>query len=119
MARALIVDDESDITSLVSLSLESAGLDTAVAAVIFGRVPFFFYLLHLLLLHSLAVVLGVAQGFEWTQFISPFWKFPKPFGLSLGWVYVAWAGAVLLLYLPSRWFSGLKSRRREWWLSYL
>ena len=87
--------------------------------VTFGRAPFFFYLLHLLLLHAMAVVLGAAQGFEWAQFISPFWKFPRPFGLSLGWVYVAWVGAVLLLYVPSRWFSGLKSRRRDWWLSYL
>ena len=87
--------------------------------VIFGRVPFFFYLLHLLLLHSMAVGLGVAQGFEWAQFISPFWKFPKAYGLSLGWVYVAWASAVLVLYFPSRWFAGLKTRRRDWWLSYL
>jgi hypothetical protein len=32
---------------------------------------------------------------------------------------MAWAGAVLLLYFPSRWFAALKSRRKDWWLSYL
>ncbi len=89
------------------------------ALVIFGRVPFFYYVMHLLLLHSMAVLIGVSQGFEWTQFMSPFWRFPKAYGLSLGWVYTAWFVAVVLLYVPSRWFSWLKSRRTDWWLSYL
>lgn len=87
--------------------------------VVFGRVPFFFYVLHLFLLHLLAVVLGAAQGFDASLFLGPFWKFPKGFGLSLGWVYGAWVLALGLLFVPSRWFSGLKQRRKDWWLSYL
>ncbi|MDP3154446.1 MAG: heparan-alpha-glucosaminide N-acetyltransferase domain-containing protein [Archangium sp.] len=87
--------------------------------VVFGRVPFFYYLLHLVLLHAMAVGLGLAQGFSAAEFMSPFWKFPKAFGLNLGGVYVVWAAAVLLLYLPSRWFAALKARRKDWWLSYL
>ena len=87
--------------------------------VVFGRVPFFYYLLHLVLLHLMAVGLGVVQGFAPSEFVNPFWRFPKAFGLSLGWVYAAWVAAVLALYLPSRWFSALKSRRKDWWLSYL
>ena len=67
----------------------------------------------------MAVAIGVGRGFEPTQFLTAFWKYPKSFGLSLGWVYLAWATAVLALYTPSRWFSALKSRRKAWWLSYL
>jgi uncharacterized membrane protein len=91
----------------------------AQVLIVFGRVPFFYYLLHLLLLHCMAVGLGLAQGFELMQFLGPFWKFPKGYGLNLIAVYAAWAIAVLALYFPSRWFSALKSRRRDWWLSYL
>ncbi len=87
--------------------------------VVFGRVPFFYYVLHLVLLHAMAVGLGVAQGFSAAEFFNPFWKFPKAFGLSLGGVFVAWAATVLVLWLPSRAFSALKARRKDWWLSYL
>lgn len=104
---------------LVLAAFERVPLNREGPLVIFGRVPFFYYALHLALLHLAAVAVGLAQGFEAPQFIGPFWKFPKGFGLSLGWVYVAWAGAVLILFLPSRWFAALKARRKDWWLSYL
>jgi uncharacterized membrane protein len=87
--------------------------------VVFGRAPFFYYVLHLFLIHAVAVALGVAQGFPATAFVGPFWKFPKEFGLGLGSIYLAWAGVVIALYFPSRWFAALKARRRDWWLSYL
>jgi uncharacterized membrane protein len=86
--------------------------------VVFGRVPFFYYVLHLFLLHALAVALGAAQGFDAQSFFAPFWKFPQGFGLELPEVYLAWALAVGALYLPSRWFAGVKARRRDAWLSY-
>jgi hypothetical protein len=40
-------------------------------------------------------------------------------GFSLPVVYCIWLAAILILYLPCRWFSQLKARRRDWWLSYL
>ena len=84
--------------------------------VVFGRAPFFYYVLHLFLIHALAVALGVAQGFPVAAFFATFWKFPKEFGLGLGAIYLAWAGVVVALYFPSRWFAGLKAKRRDWWL---
>jgi uncharacterized membrane protein len=87
--------------------------------VVFGRVPFFYYVLHLAVLHGLALTVGVAQGFSAGQLIGPFWSFPKPFGLHLGEIYLLWASVIFLLYWPCRAFAALKARRSDWWLSYL
>jgi uncharacterized membrane protein len=86
----------------------------------FGRVPFFFYVLHIILIHALAV------AFAWATLGDASWLFgspprPKPagFGLSLLGVYVVWLLVVLALHPACRWFAALKQRRREWWWSYL
>lgn len=72
---------------------------------VYGRVPLFYYLLHLPLLHLLALACGA----------GPF----SGRGLGLGGVYAVWALAVLLLYLPCRGWGALKRARRSAWLSYL
>lgn len=86
---------------------------------VLGRVPFFFYLAHLYLLHALAVALGVATGFGARALLVGWPWFPGGFGLSLGGVYLAWALVVVALYPACRWFAHLKASRREAWLSYL
>jgi hypothetical protein len=84
---------------------------------ILGRVPLFFYLLHLYLLHFLGLVaLGLRDGqvsLTHNVFVN------DAVGWSLGLVYLAWIVVVLALYFPSRWFAAVKERRRNWWLSYL
>jgi uncharacterized membrane protein len=85
----------------------------------FGRVPFAFYVAHLYLIHSISVVLGVAQGFRASQMFTLFFLFPKGYGLPLPGVYAAWALVVALLYPVCSWMAEVKSRRRDWWLSYL
>lgn len=87
--------------------------------VMFGRVPFMFYVAHLYLLHGLALVLGVAQGFQAAQFLTPFRLFPEGYGVPLPGVYLAWLLVIALLYPACRWMAGVKARRRDWWLSYL
>ena len=44
---------------------------------------------------------------------------PIPNGLSLSGVYAIWVLVVALMYPFCRWVAGVKSRRRDWWLSYL
>lgn len=88
--------------------------------VMFGRVPFAFYVAHFYLIHLLAIALGVVQGFEARQFLNVFLFFPKEgYGLSLPGMYVAWALVIALLYPLCRWMAAVKARRRDWWLSYL
>jgi uncharacterized membrane protein len=87
--------------------------------VMFGRVPFAFYMAHFFLIHLLSVLLGVIQGFTVSQMMTTYRFFPKGYGINLPGVYVVWMLVVLLLYPFCRWVAGVKARRRDWWLSYV
>jgi uncharacterized membrane protein len=88
------------------------------AVVSFGRVPLFYYVLHLYLLHLLAGVLAVAT-FGMRVFTPGFVEARQGLGFGLGVVYAAWLIALFLLYPACAWFARVKQRRRDWWLSYL
>ncbi len=89
------------------------------ALVMFGRVPFLFYVAHLYLLHAGAMVLGMLQGYSPAQLVTGFFNFPDGYGLGLPGVYAVWLLAITVLYFPCAWFAEVKKRRRDWWLSYL
>jgi len=87
-----------------------------------GQVPFFFYILHIPILHIGGIALALLT------FGDADWLFkailgPTPEEYSYGYellpTYLAWIGVIILLYFPSRWFADLKARRKDWWLSYL
>lgn len=91
---------------------------------VFGRVPFFYYVLHLPLIHALALVVSkirLGEVSPWLFANHPMGNPPPPDGYawSLPLLYLVWLVAIVLLYFPCRWFAGLKARRRDWWLSYL
>ncbi len=93
-------------------------------ALIIGKVPMFYYLLHIPLVHLLATAVCYARyGQVHWMFESPtLGQFPitKPpgWGYSLPIIYLVWAVVVLTLYPLCRWFAGLKRRRNDAWLSY-
>jgi uncharacterized membrane protein len=93
-------------------------------ALTIGKVPMFYYLLHIPLIHLLAIaVCYVRYGQVHWMFESPtigeFPFTPPPgWGFSLPIVYLVWACVVLMLYLLCRWFADLKQRRNDAWLSY-
>ena len=91
--------------------------------IIFGKVPFFYYILHLLVAHSLAWIAFFATGHNWNgldfTFNSPDGSLPTGSGYSLWIVYIAWAFAIVILYFPCRWYSRYKATHTHWWLSYL
>jgi uncharacterized membrane protein len=86
----------------------------------FGRVPFFYYIGHIYLIHAVAVAVAAFAGGDlaWL-FGDPIATKPEGYGVSLPLVYVLWLGVVLALYPLCRWFAALKQRRHDWWLSYL
>jgi uncharacterized membrane protein len=92
------------------------------ALIVYGRVPFFFYLLQWVTAHGLAVLANRLAGNP-TDFLFGNLAFGPPpppgIGFGLGTVYLLWALGVLMLYPLCRWFAGVKARRRDWWLSYL
>ena len=93
-------------------------------ALIFGRVPMFYYLLHIPLIHLLAVTVCYARyGHVYWMFESPnlgLYPFTPPpgWGFSLPFVYVVWIVVVVMLYPLCCWFAGVRQRRSDPWLSY-
>jgi len=93
---------------------------------VFGRVPLFYYLLHLPLLHITAVVFAQAQ-FGRSAFMlgsppslrGPRPDFPTDYGYDLWVVYLVWVAIVFALYPVCRWYAGLKQRSKSPILSYL
>ena len=87
----------------------------------FGQVPFFFYILHIPILHlaGIALALLVFNDANWLM-QTPIGPNPPSYsyGFELLPTYLAWIAVTILLYYPSRWFAGLKARRKDWWLSY-
>jgi len=93
-------------------------------ALVFGKVPMFYYLLHIPLIHLLAIAVCYARyGQVHWMFESPspdkFPVTPPPgWGFSLPIVYLVWAVVVVALYPLCRWFAGVRQRRSDAWLSY-
>ncbi len=87
--------------------------------VMFGRVPFAFYIAHWYLIRLGSMALGHFQGFEPEQMMTFFFFFPGDYGVSLPWIYVIWLLLLAVLYPFCKWFADLKTRRKDWWLSYL
>ena len=104
--------------------LENARGRIAGILTVFGRVPLFYYLLHIPLIHGLALVVSLIRSGQ----VDP-WLFtnqpmrppdvPEGYTWNLPLLYLVTVVAVTLLYFPCRWFAGVKSRKREGWVSYL
>ena len=87
--------------------------------IIFGRVPMFFYLLHLPLLRVGVIVDAVAK-YGAKVFSLATDKAPPGWGHDLPMIYLIWLAVILMLYPACRWFADYKQRNRDvWWLSYL
>ena len=77
----------------------------------FGQVPFFYYVVHIYLIHGLAVATGLAMTGTLTR--------TPTIGLSVAGVYFVWLLVIVLLYPICRSFAELKESGRGWWWSYL
>ncbi len=91
------------------------------ALLVYGRVPLFYYVLHLYVIHLLAILMAPLfhQPAAWLWHGGFFYGAPDSWGFGLPFIYLMWFTAVAILYLPCRWFAGVKQRRKSWWLSYL
>jgi hypothetical protein len=104
--------------------LERARGPIANVLTVFGRVPFFYYVLHIPLIHLIFVGLSIARFgavIPWMTANHPMFNPPPPEGYtySLSALYAITLLAVTILYFPCRWFAGVKARRKDRWLSYL
>lgn len=94
-------------------------------ALVIGKVPMFYFVLHFALIHLIAVATCyVRYGSAHWMFESPdlgHYPFSAPpgWGYSLPGVYLVWAFVVVAMYPLCRWFAALRQRRNDAWLSYL
>lgn len=94
--------------------------------IIFGRVPLFYFVLHLYVIHFLVFPLAWMRYGHAAFLVNPLpsmggdrAQFPPHYGYDLGTVYLIWILVVAALYPVCLWFARLKQRRSDWWLSYL
>lgn len=104
--------------------LERARGSAARFVTVFGRVPFFYYMLHIPLIHALALVVSairLGSVSPWLFTNHPMGNPPPPEGYiwPLWLLYVVWALVIAILYFVCRWYADLKARRTDWWLRYV
>jgi uncharacterized membrane protein len=87
--------------------------------VMFGRVPFAFYVVHWFVIHTGAVLLGVIQGFPASAIMDVPGAYPAGYGLSLAGVYLVWIAVVAVMYPWVKYMAAVKARSRAWYLSYV
>ncbi|MGH7604981.1 MAG: DUF1624 domain-containing protein [Gemmatimonadaceae bacterium] len=88
---------------------------------VYGKVPLFYYVVHIFVVNTLATLIAWAQGGTPRRIeavIDPA-SIPAWYGLPLPGVYAAWILVVVAMYPLCRWFARLKAERDDWWLSYL
>jgi uncharacterized membrane protein len=92
---------------LLLAAVENARGRLAEWVTTFGRVPFFYYVVHVAVIHAMAVVFAWASGAETGWLFGPFpADKPSGYGLGLLGVYAIWLAVVVLLYPLCKWFAG-------------
>ena len=104
--------------------VESLGIHLPKPVIVFGKVPFFFYVVHLYMIHGLAMLLLLYEGRDWHQYILSARALMlgtlSNFGLSLGAVYTVWVLVIVLLYPICKAYQHYRGDNpSRWWLSYL
>jgi len=88
----------------------------------FGRVPFFYYLLHVTAIHVAAFVTTTFRGEgvhpEWYA-TAPYTSVPPDHHWSLGQLYLVFFVVVMVLYFPCKWYAEVKATRPRKWMKYV
>ncbi len=109
------------IAFLILYIFESKRFPILQPLLIFGRVPLFFYLIHLWLIHLAAIFLALPK-YGLKAVALPYLlssAMPDNYGYDLHHVYVLWIIMLIILYPLCNWFTNYKSKHKYWWLNFL
>ena len=107
---------------LLLSSIENVSNRLTRIFLVYGTVPFFYYVLHFYLIRVYNIIIFYAMGYTGKDIVNPKGGpafEPLNFGFNLFGVYVVWFCVIAALYLPCRWFSKYRKTHHQWWLSYL
>lgn len=118
------------ISALVMAALEAAQAQSLFERsrrmlVVYGRVPFFYFLLHIAIVHLLALAISAARGGNWNWWVTEFPNggvlagHPPGYGYGLPLIWCIWIFVVALCYPACKWYAGVKRRSRNPLLTYL
>lgn len=88
---------------------------------VYGKVPFFYFIVHFYLIRLLNVIVFFAEGYRWQDRADPVVPFlfrPLHFGYNIGIIYCIWVALFLALYYPAKWFNTYRATHSYWWLKY-
>lgn len=108
--------------SLIVLSLlEGVRNRLSEGVSVYGRVPFFYYILHFYLIHAVSATFYFLRGHSYSEGAEsvPFRFISAGEGYGLGVVYLVWVFIVLSLFPLCKWYSRYKLEKKRWWTSYL
>ena len=109
--------------ALILLSfLERTSNSISKRVIIFGKVAFFYYVLHVFLIHSISWLAFFVSGHSWNDLDFNHFRegsLPPASGHPLWIVYFVWISVIIILYFPCRWYSKYKTTHQQWWLSYV
>ncbi len=89
---------------------------------VYGKVPFFYFVVHWYIIHSFLFIIVFLQGYHFSDLVFGFnFGRPKgPSGVNLLWVYVAWLCVVGVMYPLCKWYGRYKhNNSSNKWLRYL
>jgi len=93
----------------------------ASVVIVYGNVPFFYYICHwsLMQVYHIPLFFALGHGVGEIRANKEFFFSPPGFGFSLWGVYAIWLAVVVPLYWLCKWFSRYKKSHTHWWLSYV
>ncbi len=109
-------------TALLILALtEKVKNKFTAILIVYGNVPFFYYICHFYLIRTINVILFFAMGYKSSQISSPQQNpfQPNALGFNLLGLYFVWLFVIVVLYFPCRWYGRYKKTHQHWWLSYI
>jgi uncharacterized membrane protein len=92
-------------------------------AIVYGKVPLFYFIVHFYVIHFVLIFFLFLQGFHWDELSFASGTFGRPKGMESGvalWlVYLIWITVVVLLYKPCCWFGRYKAEHNDIWLKFI
>jgi len=112
--------------AIVFLALAEKPLNALTEKIsVFGRVPMFFYIVHIYFIHLFAMIAATFSGYKWSDMILHTWVTAnsqlRGFGFNLLVVYILWIVVIVLLYPLCKWYDQYKRTHltQQKWLSYI